>query len=99
MGDLTEAEEKKMMAGKCPDCGNHIFLHGPCGGMAENIRCFECGSEFNFCPPMSTDRLDRNEPAFYHGAFDLRQDLMRADALLIEYVPWYKRLWQRIFHL
>lgn len=82
--------------GECPDCGNNVFLHGPCGGMAENIRCFECGAEFNFAPPFDPERLDRNEPAFYHGAFNLRDELLRADMLVVEYVPWYKRLWQRL---
>ena len=38
-------------AGHCPDCGGHQFLHGPQGGLTENIKCATCGAKFNFCPP------------------------------------------------
>ncbi len=64
--------------GKCPDCGNGVFLHGPCGGMAENIRCSECGAEFNFCPPLEPERIDRDMPTLYHGAFRPRDELIQA---------------------
>lgn len=33
--------------GSCPDCGNDAFHDGPRGGLAQNIACVRCGSEFN----------------------------------------------------
>ena len=97
--NLNESEEKKMRGGYCPDCGNSIFMHGPCGGMAENIRCFECGSEFNWCPPLSTERINRNEPGFYHGAFNMRDTLKRIGMLaspkeMVE--SWWKKMWKKL---
>lgn len=90
--DLTKERNERMSDGECPDCGTSIFLHGPCGGMAENIRCFECGAEFNWCPPLSTERLDRNEPAFYHGAFNLRDEVRQYHRQFDEpEKPWWKR--------
>ena len=36
---------------KCPDCGTKgRILAGPCGGMAQNVKCDNCGSEFNITP-------------------------------------------------
>jgi hypothetical protein len=82
--------------GKCPDCGNGVFLHGPCGGMAENIRCSECGAEFNFAPPFSPERIDRNEPALYHGAFRVSDELEQN--IFVEPKPWPLSLawWKKI---
>ena len=31
----------------CLDCGSDKFYEGPHGGMAINIKCVNCGSEFN----------------------------------------------------
>ena len=36
---------------RCPDCGGEKFLAGPEGGLSQNIKCANCGSEFNYCPP------------------------------------------------
>ena len=36
---------------KCPDCKTRgQILAGPCGGMAQNVKCGACGSEFNITP-------------------------------------------------
>lgn len=37
---------------ECPDCHGDMFLMGPQGGCAQNIKCAnkECGSEFNVAP-------------------------------------------------
>ena len=72
--------------GLCPDCGNKVFLHGPCGGMAENIRCAECGAEFNFCPPFEPERINRDEPGLYHGAFRPSDELEQY--VFTEKKPW-----------
>lgn len=39
----------KLIQKKCPDCGETPgrFLEGPHGGMSVNIKCENCGSEFN----------------------------------------------------
>lgn len=42
---------------KCPDCGKFDFLEGPHGGLAVNIKCANCGSEFNVCPPWFAERI------------------------------------------
>lgn len=86
--DLTNEQEEKIQDGECPDCGNSIFLHGPCGGMAENIRCFHCGAEFNWCPPFDAERIDRNEPHWYNGTFNLRDEIRRS----MPHKPWWKRI-------
>lgn len=33
--------------GVCPDCGEASFIPGPRGGLAQNMTCSGCGSEFN----------------------------------------------------
>lgn len=79
--------------GRCPNCATEVFLHGPCGGMAENIRCSECGAEFNFSPPFDPEFLDRNCPAYYHGAFNLRDELIKAGFVFKpDERPWWKRV-------
>ncbi|GEM_PF-3524683 len=42
---------------KCPDCGKFDFLEGPRGGLAVNIKCTNCGSEFNVCPPWFAEQI------------------------------------------
>lgn len=70
---FTEQESKVFESGHCPDCNGTMFLHGPEAGFSENIRCKGCGHEFNFAPiPGMTERIDRNEPKWYRGEFDLR---------------------------
>jgi len=73
--DLTENELKSIESGYCPDCNSTKFLHGPTGGWSENIRCKNCGSEFCFCPPFPTERLDRNDIGLYRNEFDLKNEL------------------------
>jgi hypothetical protein len=34
----------------CPDCKHDSFLMGPKGGMGQNVKCEDCGSEFNLAP-------------------------------------------------
>lgn len=42
---------------KCPDCGAiGRWLMGPRGGIAQNIMCAKCRSEFNVTP-FSVDRI------------------------------------------
>lgn len=91
MTELTEEQNKVLMSGHCPDCASSIFLHGPCGGEAENIRCNGCGKEFWFGPPFTSMRVDRNAPEFYREPFNLQHDLIRAG--YIRRAP----LWKRIF--
>lgn len=42
---------------RCPDCKKGRLLKGPCGGLAQNIKCSNCGSKFNFSPPFTTQRI------------------------------------------
>ena len=28
-------------------CGCEEFYHGPCGGVAQNVKCKNCGKKFN----------------------------------------------------
>ena len=35
----------------CPNCGSSEWLMGPRGGAAQNIKCDNCGKEYNYCPP------------------------------------------------
>jgi ribosomal protein S27E len=96
MKALSEEEDSKLMSGHCPDCGSTTFLHGPCGGMAENIRCNGCGSEFWFAPPFSAERLERNCPECYQRSFDLKNELKQMD-MLVENSN--KSWWKRLFRL
>jgi hypothetical protein len=41
----------------CPDCGHSEFLAGPEGGCSQNIKCNNCGSKFNICPPFFAERI------------------------------------------
>lgn len=34
-------------SGCCPDCGGAEFVPGPRGGLAQNMKCSGCGSEYN----------------------------------------------------
>lgn len=46
--DRLTDEEGQFMArtGCCPDCGNELVA-GPRGGLAQNVCCVKCHSEFN----------------------------------------------------
>ena len=51
--DCTEAERKSLEFQVCPDCQTYKeFRAGPRGGLAQNIKCGYCGSEFNVGPRM-----------------------------------------------
>lgn len=42
----------------CIDCGSDEMLEGPCGGMAQNVKCAKCGHKFNFGPPLFIHRIE-----------------------------------------
>jgi hypothetical protein len=50
----------------CPDCGGAEFVHGPRGGLAQNMKCGGCGSEYNIARyegrPITVDRIYRDNP-------------------------------------
>lgn len=41
----------------CPDCGSKEFIEGPSGGMAQNIKCADCGHWFNVALPLFIQRI------------------------------------------
>jgi hypothetical protein len=47
----------------CPDCGSNEFIGGPRGGLAQNMTCSGCGSEYNIArydgAIFMVDRIDR----------------------------------------
>lgn len=45
---------------RCPDCGMEDFLGGPRAGIAQNILCHYCGSEFCYAPPFLPNRVQRS---------------------------------------
>jgi len=49
-GDLWTHMVKK----GCPDCKTHpmSYMEGPSGGMSTNVKCAECGSNFNITPAL-----------------------------------------------
>jgi hypothetical protein len=56
---LTDYELEMVRKNVCPDCEHEGFLGGPCGGMAQNIKCAndECGSRFNDLGMFGVDRI------------------------------------------
>lgn len=52
---------KALDSGKCPNCGGRKFLKGPQGGCSTNIKCGNCGFEFNYTPGFWAERIDRSE--------------------------------------
>jgi len=55
---LTVEEKAKLLEeGICPDCDSKTFYRGPEGGLSTNIRCVDCGSKFNVCPPYFAERI------------------------------------------
>lgn len=53
MRDLTAAERRKMEQGRCPFCNNGRWYEGPSGGLAQNIKCTNCGAEMNVGPDLA----------------------------------------------
>ncbi len=48
----------RLKRGLCPDClASKSMLEGPHGGDSVNIKCKECGSEFNVCLPFFAERI------------------------------------------
>ena len=43
----------------CIDCGEKKLLEGPSGGMSQNVRCSNCGHEYNFMYPIGIERIGR----------------------------------------
>jgi hypothetical protein len=50
---VTHAEYLKLISGLCPDCGAAMLLNGPRGGLARNVLCGVCRTEFNVSPVQS----------------------------------------------
>lgn len=70
---LTKKEKKRIARNRtCPDCGG-LFLRGPIGGLSENVRCSQCGHEFNITfidrNHVFAERLDRNCPKLYYKSY------------------------------
>jgi len=56
--ELTNTEKYELLSFfRCPDCHEKHFLEGPHGGASVNIKCVECGSKFNICPPYFAARI------------------------------------------
>jgi len=64
---LTPEELRALTEGKCPDCGaTDKWQQGPEGGLSENWRCGDCGSQFNIGPaPAFHERV--SEPSPWHN--------------------------------
>jgi len=43
----------------CPDCGGAEFIPGPKGGLAQNVLCAGCHSEYNFAFPIAVHRIGK----------------------------------------
>ena len=55
--DNTKVKELFLKYGRCPDCGSDQYLEGPCGGLAQNIKCVGCGHEYNMGLPLFIERI------------------------------------------
>ena len=56
--ELTIEEKAKLLEEQtCPDCGSKTFYEGPSGGLAANIKCVGCDSEFNVGRPYFAERI------------------------------------------
>lgn len=54
-GHFHPWEMEPLSRGRCPDCGGGLLV-GPRGGLSMNVRCEDCGNEFNICP-LGRDRV------------------------------------------
>jgi DNA-directed RNA polymerase subunit RPC12/RpoP len=52
---------------RCSDCGSKNFYGGPEGGLSQNVKCVDCGSEFNvtwfYGRIISVERIRQHPPA------------------------------------
>jgi DNA-directed RNA polymerase subunit RPC12/RpoP len=55
--DDNKLKEAFMKYNACPDCGGEEFREGPYGGMSRNVRCANCGHQFNWALPISIERI------------------------------------------
>jgi DNA-directed RNA polymerase subunit M/transcription elongation factor TFIIS len=53
---ISPAGQEMLLAGFCPDCGAAMLLNGPRGGLARNVLCGACRTEFNVSP-LQCERL------------------------------------------
>ena len=61
--ELTKKENEYLYGkAKCPMCRNGELIGGPCGGMAQNVMCGTCGSEYWWAPPF-TAKLMKRDPS------------------------------------
>ena len=52
---VKQAEETNNLV--CIDCGCTDWYEGPCGGLAQNIKCAGCGHCFNMGLPLFFQRI------------------------------------------
>ena len=57
--DVNERESKLLFKDVCPDCEGDSWQVGPRRGIAQDIECENCGSEFNIAWPAIPQRTYR----------------------------------------
>lgn len=57
--DNQKLTEKFIKYECCVDCGGNKISDGPCGGVSQNIKCIQCGHEFNAMGPMGFARIGK----------------------------------------
>lgn len=57
-------EQVELEEGHCCDCGGNLFYPGPRGGLAHNIMCASCGSQFWVSPPFTPERISNEDAAY-----------------------------------
>lgn len=60
---------------QCPDCQSKLWNSGPCGRMAMNIRCANCGAKFCFCGPFTPDRINNDDQLYNIGSAKTIEEL------------------------
>lgn len=73
-----------LLNGACPDCEGKMFIRGPRGGAAINIKCAECRSCFWYCPPLEPRRIPDVGSECYSGGVITLESLDRLIALTRE---------------
>lgn len=54
---INEMMFEELRDNGCLDCACKDFLEGPCGGLAQNIKCENCGSKYNIMPMGWAERI------------------------------------------